>query len=123
MAYPLSAPLAVPRHLRTTPCSPALALRVRHWRRYVTAVWAAVSQQTRVIRSTCAPQYDETLYFPTNLVRISASELEAKVCISLDLTAPRRISPRLSASHRISPLSDPAVSDIGGYRTVRASSR
>ena len=45
---------------------------------YVTAVWAAVSQQTRVIRSTCAPQYEETLYFPTNLVRINASELEAK---------------------------------------------
>ena len=60
---------------------------------YVTAVWAAVSQQTRVIRSTCAPQYEETLYFPTNLVRINSHELEAKGDIVLyvlhhDKTAP-----------------------------------
>ena len=46
---------------------------------YVTAAWASVAQQTRVIRSTCAPQYDETLYFPTNLVRVNAAELEAKL--------------------------------------------
>jgi len=45
---------------------------------YVRAEWSAVSQNTRVIRSTCAPQYDETLYFPTNLVRITTAGLEAK---------------------------------------------
>ena len=45
---------------------------------YVTAVWAGTSQQTRVIRATCSPTYDETLYFPTNLVRNTAAELEAK---------------------------------------------
>jgi hypothetical protein len=41
-------------------------------------VWAATSQQTRVIRSTLSPQYDETLYFPTNLSRISSEDLAAK---------------------------------------------
>jgi len=60
---------------------------------YVSAVWAAVSQQTRVVRSTCAPQYDETLYFPTNLVCINATELEGKGDVVLyvlhhDKTAP-----------------------------------
>ena len=45
---------------------------------YVTAVWGGTSQQTRVIRGTRTPQFDETLYFPTNLVRNTASELEAK---------------------------------------------
>ena len=45
---------------------------------YITARWAATSQQTRVIRSTCSPAYEETLYFPTNLVRNTADELEAK---------------------------------------------
>lgn len=45
---------------------------------YVSVVWAATSQQTRVIRSTLSPQYDETLYFPTNLSRISSEDLAAK---------------------------------------------
>ena len=45
---------------------------------YVTAVWAGTSQQTRVVRGTRAPIFDETLYFPTNLVRNTAAELEAK---------------------------------------------
>ena len=45
---------------------------------YVSVVWAATSQQTRVVRSTRAPLYDETLYFPTNLNRITSEDLAAK---------------------------------------------
>ena len=45
---------------------------------YLTAAWTATSQQTRVINSTLAPEYNETLYFPTNLVRFTAKELAEK---------------------------------------------
>lgn len=45
---------------------------------FISAVWAATSQQTRVVRASRSPNYDETLYFPTNSVRLSADDIEAK---------------------------------------------
>ena len=63
---------------------------------YVTVVWAATTQQTRVIRSTRSPVYEETLYFPTNLNRITSDDLSAKGDIVVhvlhhDPTAPEDI--------------------------------
>jgi hypothetical protein len=91
---------------------------------YVMAVWAAVKQQTRLIRSTCAPQYDETLYFPTNLVRMNATELEAKGDIILyvlhhDKSAPVDIGFCRVSLDRITGAGVKRIDDSGGNLKTR----
>ena len=45
---------------------------------YVTVTWDQTSQQTRVLRNTRNPLYEETLYFPVKLVRITKEGMEKK---------------------------------------------
>jgi Ca2+-dependent lipid-binding protein len=45
---------------------------------FVTATWDECSQQTRVVRNTRSPRFDETLYFPVKLVRITKEDMEKK---------------------------------------------
>ena len=43
---------------------------------YVTVTWDQTSQQTRVLRNTRNPLFEETLYFPVKLVRITKEGME-----------------------------------------------
>ena len=45
---------------------------------YVSVTWDQTSQQTRVLRNTRNPLYEETLYFPVKLVRITKEGMEKK---------------------------------------------
>ena len=44
----------------------------------MTVTWDQTSQQTRVLRNTRNPLYEETLYFPVKLVRITKEGMEKK---------------------------------------------
>ena len=41
---------------------------------FVTATWDQVSQQTRVVRRSTAPQFGETIYFPLRLLTLHGEE-------------------------------------------------
>lgn len=43
---------------------------------YVTVTWDQTSQQTRVLRNSRSPLFEETLYFPVKLVRITKEAME-----------------------------------------------
>ena len=45
---------------------------------YVTARWDGVTQSTRVVRGTTSPAFEETLYFPVKLVRVTVEEMAKK---------------------------------------------
>lgn len=70
---------------------------------FVTATWDQVSQQTRVVRRSTAPQFGETIYFPLRLLTLHGEEgkkaLEKKGGAATAPTHPSHTRPTPLISH------------------------
>ena len=79
---------------------------------FVTATWDQVSQQTRVVRRSTAPQFGETIYFPLRLLTLHGEEgkkaLEKKGGAAA--TPPTHPSHASNAAHLPRPASPPPTS-------------
>ena len=87
---------------------------------FVTATWDQVSQQTRVVRRSTAPQFGETIYFPLRLLTLHGEEgkkaLEKKGGAAA--TPPTHPSHASNAAHLPRPASPPPTSTATGELTL-----
>ena len=81
---------------------------------FVTATWDQVSQQTRVVRRSTAPQFGETIYFPLRLLTLHGEEgkkaLEKKGGAATAPTHPSHTRPTPLISHAPPPRHRPQAS-------------